>query len=557
MTAGSFGTVYNAGLYGRLSVLDNGKTDGDSIESQIDLMERYVAERPYLHRAGLFVDNGYSGTDFARPDWDRLMEAVKAGEINCIVVKDLSRFGRNYIETGQLLEKVFPRLGIRFISINDGYDSALLNSTDELAASLKNIVNDYYAKDISLKSHSALDGKRRRGEFVGGYAPHGYQKDPQNKNRLIVDPQTAPVIQQIYEWRAEGFGYTAILQKLNGLGIPSPGRYRFENGIITNNNKKGSALLWNRHIVKDILHNIVYLGHLAQGKSKSRLYEGQTFQRTDESEWIIVCNTHEAIIDEDLFARVQEVNGKRAAEYWQNYRKYRDLPQEENPYRKRLVCADCGTQLKLHRHIYRGGHKAGFTYICPTYEDQRENACAQKKSIRPSDLDAAVLASLKSQMDLFLNAKAVLEQMLEQKETRIQTDTTRQQMVDLKQQLSRKRSLFTTLYADYRDGVLTQDEFTFTREKYRREIATLEQQISERQDNPADIRQCFPTAARWSELIERFYHADTVTHDLVEAFIAEIKLSGDRSVSIRFAFEDEYAALVDACKKHADAVEVA
>ena len=186
MTAGSFGTVYNAGLYGRLSVLDNGKTDGDSIESQIDLMERYVAERPYLHRAGLFVDNGYSGTDFARPDWDRLMEAVRAGEINCIVVKDLSRFGRNYIETGQLLEKVFPRLGIRFISINDGYDSALLNSTDELAASLKNIVNDYYAKDISLKSHSALDGKRRRGEFVGGYAPHGYQKDPQNKTSFTT-----------------------------------------------------------------------------------------------------------------------------------------------------------------------------------------------------------------------------------------------------------------------------------------------------------------------------------------------------------------------------------
>jgi len=557
MAIGSFGAVYNTGLYGRLSVLDNGKANGDSIESQIDLMERYVADRPYLRRVDLFVDNGYSGTDFERPNWDRLMEAVRAGKINCIVVKDLSRFGRNYIETGHLLEKVFPRLGVRFISINDGYDSATLNSTDELAASLKNIVNDYYAKDISLKSHSALEGKRRRGEFVGGYAPHGYQKDPQNKNKLIVDPQTAPVIRQIYEWRAEGLGYTTILRTLNELDIPSPGRYRFENGIITNNNKKGSSLLWNRHIVSDILRNIVYLGHLAQGKSKSRLYEGQPFQRADESEWIIVYNTHEAIIDEELFDRVQKVNGKRAAEYWQNYRKYKNLPQEENPYRKRLICADCGTQLKLYRHIYRGGYKAGFTYICPTYEDQREKACLQKKSIRSGDLDAAVLAALKSQMNLFLNAKAVLEQILEKEKARVQDDTGKQQTADLKQQLSRKRSLFTSLYADYREGILSQEEFTFTREKYRGEIAALEQQISEQQSVPAGISQCLPTAARWIDLIEQFYDADTVTKKLVDSFIDEIKVAGDNTVSIQFTFEDECAVLIKACEEHAKSGEVA
>ena len=174
--------VFNAGLYGRLSVLDNGKLDGDSLETQISLMEEYVRQRPYLRRTKLYQDNGYTGTNFERPAWDELLGDVKSGKINCIVVKDLSRLGRNSIEAGEFLEKECPRLGVRFISINDGYDSASLNSTEELTAALKNIINDYYAKDISRKSCSALAIKRQNGEYIGSYAPYGYQKDPENKN---------------------------------------------------------------------------------------------------------------------------------------------------------------------------------------------------------------------------------------------------------------------------------------------------------------------------------------------------------------------------------------
>ena len=280
--------TFDTGLYARLSVLDNGKTDGDPIESQVKIIEQYLSEHPELKLVDRYLDNGYSGVSFERPQWERLMQDVKAGKINCIIVKDLSRLGRNYIETGNFLERICPKLGIRFISVNDSYDTQNIRSQDELTVSIKNIVNDYYAKDISMKSGAALKAKRQNGEYIGSYAPHGYRKDPKNKNRLLVDPETAPVIRQIYEWRAQGLGYGTITRMLNERDIPSPGRYRFEHGIITNNNKKGSALLWNRHALSDILRNIVYIGHLAQGKCTASLMRGIPVHRVPEAEWDIV-----------------------------------------------------------------------------------------------------------------------------------------------------------------------------------------------------------------------------------------------------------------------------
>lgn len=541
--------IYSTGIYGRLSVLDNGKQDGDSIDSQIALLEQYVAERPYLALADRFIDNGYTGTVFDRPEWDRLMEAVKKGLINCIVVKDLSRLGRNYIEAGQLLEKVFPYLGVRFISINDSYDSAALSSTDELSASLKNIVNDYYAKDISRKACSALKAKRQRGDYIGSYAPYGYLKDPENKNHLIVDPRTAPAIRQIYQWRAEGMGYTTLLRRLNDLDIPSPGRYRFENGIVTNNNKRGSALLWSRHVLTDILRNIVYLGHLAQGKSSASLYRRVAFHRTAEEDWDVVYDTHEAIVDEELFNRVQALNHSRTAAYKEACGKYDHLPKGDNPYGRRLVCADCGTMLKLYRNIYRGGEKACFTYICPTYEENRERACAGRKAMRSTLLDDAVLATLKKQMDLFMDAHQVLEKLLKGHGPAPQTAEAQDELYDLQKQLKRKRRFFTSLYTDYREGTLTKDEFAFAKSKYQSELDALERQIAEAQDAPKHVETLVPAAQQWTARIEHYRRADSVTRELVETFIKEIRVSADNNIFIRLAFENEYAALLDACEK--------
>ena len=217
--------IWRTALYVRLSVEDNGK-DADSIENQIAFLESYVSGCPDLSKVELFVDNGYTGTNFQRPEFNRMMETVQAGVIDCIVVKDLSRLGRNYIETSQFVEKICPFYGLRFIAVNDSFDTSAVTNAAQLSMALSNIVNDYYAKDISRKVTSALQTKMERGDYIGNYAPHGYCKDPENKNHLVIDPETAPVIRQIFQWRSEGVSYMGINRRLNEAGIPSPGQYR-------------------------------------------------------------------------------------------------------------------------------------------------------------------------------------------------------------------------------------------------------------------------------------------------------------------------------------------
>lgn len=528
-------TIFETALYGRLSVLDNGKLDGDSLESQIALMEQYVAQRPYLQYVKLYQDNGYTGTNFDRPAWDELLRDVQSGRINCIVVKDLSRLGRNYIETGEFLEKECPRLGVRFISINDGYDSANLHSSEELTAALKNIINDYYAKDISRKACSALATKRQRGEYIGSYAPYGYQKDPANKNHLIIDPATAPIVRQIYEWRAAGAGYGTITRRLNEQDIPSPGRYRFEQGIVTNNNKKGSKLLWNRHALTDILRNPVYIGHLVQGKCRASLYQGISAHTVSKEEWDIAYHTHEPILTQELFDAVQRYNEAQSAAYQANYGKYATLPKETNPYGEKLVCADCGARLKLTRSLARGGKRGYYSYLCPTYEEHRELRCI-KKSIRSHVLDEAVLAALKVQMDLFLDEEAVLESLLCQARPCSSTTARADEKRSLERQIERRQSLSASLYADWKDGILSHEEYDFGRQKYAHELEELSRQLRELESVGGVEKEKLDRAAAWADQIKRFQSTDAVTKELVDAFIGSIRLDSQGEISVAFLF---------------------
>lgn len=534
--------VFEAGLYGRLSVLDNGKVDGDSLETQISLMEEYVAQRPYLRYTKLYQDNGYTGTNFARPAWDELLRDVKLGKINCIVVKDFSRLGRNYIETGEFLEKECPRLGIRFISINDGYDSASLNATEELTAALKNIINDYYAKDISRKACTALAIKRRNGEYVGSYAPYGYRKDPDNKNRLLVDLVTAPVVRRIYEWRAAGDGYGTIVRRLNERDIPSPGRYRFEQGIVTNNNKKGSKLLWNRHVLTDMLKDPVYLGHLVQGKCRASLYRGFSARTVPEEEWDVSYHTHEPILTEDLFEAVQRVNEQQSTAYRANYGKYSNLPKETNPYRDKLVCADCGAQLKLYRALAQNRTHGYYSYLCPTYEEHRELGCT-KKSIRSHALDAAVLSALNVQMALFLDAEKVLSNLLAEKRNAQPKSRGKDECAAIERQIVRKESLSAVLYSDWKSGILSYDEYCFTKDQYAEELAALKQQLNERRSIYEVALEKMDTVSRWTEKIRAYQSSDHMTQELVDAFISKVRLDRNGEISVEFSFGKDQESL--------------
>ena len=539
--------IWKTALYVRLSVEDNG-TDSDSVENQITLLEDYIANHPYLKKVALFVDNGYTGTDFLRPEFNRMMEAVQAEIVDCIIVKDLSRLGRNYIETSQFIEKICPFYNLRFIAVNDNYDTATVTSEGQLSASLQNIVNDYYAKDISRKVTSALQAKMERGDYIGNYAPHGYRKDPENKNRLLIDPETAPVIQQIFEWRAEGISYMGICKLLNDAGIPSPGQYKLNQGIETNNNKKKRTVLWNKHKITEILKDIVYIGHLAQKKGSQCLYGGIPYHITSEEEWIVVKNTHEPLISEELFEKVQQINNAVLERQKANAGKYDHLPKEKNIYGKKFTCADCGAIMKLTRSFSTKKDKVYFTFKCPTYAEHGSRGCSDIK-MRKADLDEAVFTFIKSQMEVFIDMENTLRRLLAMKKAKLKQNNTQQEIKALRQKLAHKQSLLSGMYVDLKEGLLSQEEYGHHREIVSADIKALEMKLSEIEAAKTETEEQLTGEMKWKFMIQRFYDSTEMTAEMADAFIETMKLHNDGSLEIKLSYMDEFVALTATCER--------
>lgn len=539
--------TWRTALYARLSVEDNGK-EADSIENQIALLESYISGCPDLSRVELFADNGYTGTNFHRPEFNRMMEAVQSGVIDCIVVKDLSRLGRNYIETSQFIEKICPFYGLRFIAVNDGFDTATVTDTAQMSMALSNIVNDYYAKDISRKVTSALQTKMERGDYIGNYAPHGYCKDPENKNHLVIDPETAPVIRQIFQWRAEGVSYMEINRRLNEAGIPSPGQYRLEHGIETNNNRKGRSVLWNKHMVTEILKNIVYIGHLAQKKGSQCLYAGIPYHITGEDEWIVVEHTHEPIISKELFEAVQKINRESAERSRANSGKYAYLPREKNIFGKKLTCAECGAVMKLHRSFSTKRDKAYFTFKCPTYAEHGSKGCSDVKK-RKADLDVTVFSFIKAQMTVFIDMEHTLQSLLAAKTGSVEQGRTKSKRRLLQQKLENKKSILSGLYVDYKEGLLSRQDYLFTRERIDSAIHEIETELAEQESVTSKTRGLLTGEMKWKHMVQKYQNATELSQEMVEAFVETIKLHKDGSLEIKLNYMDEFAALIDACEQ--------
>lgn len=539
--------IWKTALYVRLSVEDNGK-DSDSVENQTALLEEYLAAHTYLKKVALFIDNGYTGTDFLRPEFNRMMEAVQAEMVDCIIVKDLSRLGRNYIETSQFIEKICPFYNLRFIAVNDNYDTATVTSEGQLSANLQNIFNDYYAKDISRKVTSALQAKMERGDYIGNYAPHGYRKDPENKNHLLIDPETAPVIRQIFEWRAEGVSYMGINKRLNEAGVPSPGQYKLSKGIETNNNKKSRTVLWNKHMVTEILKNIVYIGHLAQKKGSQCLYGGIPYHITSEDEWIVVKNTHEPIISEELFEKVQQVNNAALERHKSNAGKYDHLPKAQNIYGKKFTCAGCGAIMKLQRSFNTKKDKVYFTFKCPTYAEHGSRGCSDIK-MRKADLDEAVFKFIKAQMEVFLDMENALRRLLAMKKAKLKQGNTQQEAKALRQKLAHKQSVLSGMYVDLKEGLLSQEDYGHHKEIITADIKALEMQLSELEATQNETEEQLTGEMKWKLMIRRFYDATEMTAEMADAFIETMKLHEDGSLEIKLSYMDEFVALTNTCER--------
>ncbi len=530
--------VYKVAAYVRLSVEDSGKPGADTIEGQKVLLTEYIQSKRDMELVSVFCDNGRTGTDFDRPQFEKMMDAVRSGKVDCIVVKDLSRFGRNYKETGNYLERIFPFLGVRFIAVNDNFDTLTAERTQNgYIVPLKNLINEVYSKDISKKVEAALRTKQRNGEFIGAWAPYGYSKDPNDKHHLIINEETAPTVRQIFAWRLEGLSVVQIARRLNNARILSPSAYLYEKGEVKTEKYKGA--LWHVQVIKSYLTHPVYIGHMVQGRKRQSFYEGTPQTYVDESEWIIVRNTHEPIIDEDTFNAVQKISKQKYDEYHAKLGNFSHLKHSENILQGLVWCPYCQRPLVRYKNVSHG-KKLWYTLICHGHVDNPEKC--PFVSIREDDLKDVLFTAIQSQIALAADMNAVMKKLNAQPKLRSQRLDLESKLETARRTLKRNQSLYDSLYQNYVEKLMTEQEYVTLKARYKAEaeeaervIATLEQKQSE--------SKVYTSENRFLTEFRTFMGANTLTKEMTYALIERIYVDADKNIDIHFRYRDEYIAV--------------
>lgn len=528
---------YHAAAYLRLS-RDDEETDGrrqesNSIRSQREMICSYIRRQENMEIYDSYVDDGYSGTNFDRPEFQRMMGDIRAGKVNCVIVKDLSRLGRDYIEAGRLIQKTFPAFFVRFIALTDHFDSLTADDNEKsLVIPVKNFVNDAYARDISGKVRSHLKVKRENGDFIGAFAVYGYQKSAENRNRLAVDAYAAGVVRKIFAWKMEGYSNFAISERLEASGILSPMEYKkgkgekYRTGFVTGVKGKWSAVT-----VKRILTNETYTGTLVQGKEEKVSYKVKKSIRKPEEEWVRVENAHEAIISREDFCIVQELleTDTRAGVGEQKAHIYAGL----------LFCGDCGKPMI--RRVTRWQGKERVSFICST--KNRGMGCT-RHSISEEALNGLVLAGLRLQMELSLNKDRVAES-LEQMEIHYgEVAIFEEEMQRLRREQDNYLKLRAGLYEDFKKQVITEEDFRNFGNIYEKRYRELEKAAVCQEET---LKKLFCSGVTAGIRLERMKTAMQVTEldrMTLLSFVKDILIYEDKRVSVKWRHKELFSKAI-------------
>jgi len=471
-----------------------------------------------------------------------MMEEVHAGKYNCVVVKDLSRFGRNSLDATDYVTNKFPEMDVRFISVQDDYDSKLdTEGKSQMYIMIDNFINELYSKDISKKACVVLRSKRKQGLFIGGYAPYGYRKSENDKYVLEVDEEAAAVVRQIYEWRAEGQGYAEMYNRLNRMHIPSPTYYKYLKGIMTNHSKTGKAYPWSKHVLYDILRNETYLGNVVQGKQLASFYLNQELKPVGKDKWIVVERTHEAIVSRELFDRVQAVNESKCTAYKQNANKY-NLPKVENLYTGVIFCGDCGYAMKMVRSLSTNKDKAYYNFKCGNYYMHGKDYCTAKK-IRKDDLDQTVLLAIRLNISLFADLQKELGRLNQNPVIRLKTKETQRKIKELQLQEDKVSRIRAGLYDDCKEGLLSNEEFVEMRDVYTKQLEEIRMKISRLESDNAFRVVDTRADGTWARAIREYKNPKKITRELIETLIERIDIYEDSRMKITFKSMDEFEKL--------------
>lgn len=547
---------YSTAIYARLSVENSGKSeDKDVLSNQINQCKAFIEEEPDLTYSHTFSDNGKTGTNFQREGFQNLLSAAEAGLINCIVVRDFSRFGRNRLESVRYISKVFPDLGIRFISVNDLYDSS---SGDDSALKLliHSLVNELYSKDISRKVSTALRSQMAEGSFHKRNLPYGYMWC-ENRETIIVDEEVADFVRMIFSWKLEGISIHSMTEKLDELDAPLPEARKLQNGV--RNRGDITATKWAKSTICSMLQNPHYVGDLVLGRSERALYKGVRPRKVKDVEsWFVFPDTHQPLVSREDFESVQNMfqNGSeklqsKMIESSNERKKMIDL------FVKKCYCGDCGQKMyyKKHKNIYHGkkGESISWSgiYNCSTNIRRLTPKCSPHHT-RQSLLEEKVLSAIKTQVKIALDYEILLNQLRDSTADKSVRDKQNALISSLKLKLNGAKQKLDRLYTDYLDGILTLEEYSFTKQSFLDDVSNLEIRLEEITEQKLQYSEAMSSNNKWITLMKSVSKKKKLSQTLVDTTIEKIFVYEDNRIDLVMKFNDIFELMktsVDDLKK--------
>lgn len=531
---------YKAAIYLRLSREDGDfscsseKLESNSISNQRLVIMEYLKKCPEITFVREYCDDGYTGANFDRPDFQKMMEAVKQGEIDCIVVKDLSRFGREYIDSGVYIQKLFPLLGVRFIAINDSYDNAQPGTADnELILPFKNLMNDSYCRDISVKVRSNLEAKRRNGQFVGSKVVYGYMRSPENKNLLIIDPEAAAVVQDIFRWKMDGQSPAQIADRLNRDHIPSPIEYKKSKGSKQRTCFQTKEVAqWSAVAIYRILRNEMYTGTLVQGKTTSPNHKVKKTVQKVPGEWSRTEHAHEAIIAPAQFDLIQKLM----------------LEDTRSPvgansvhvFSGKVFCADCGSSMV--RKVSRCKGRAYTYFICGG--NKADKHLCSSHMIRESTVYDAVLAVIQAQIAAAMDLSAALRQVDSLAWENRELERIKSKRAFQEEIAEKNRRLKAGAYDDFKNGFIDRADYKIFTEQFDRQIREAVEAITRLDRERNSVIGGLAKQQGWLSQFMQYENIQELSRNSVVALVDRIEIREGKDIDVHLLHSDHFASIV-------------
>ena len=535
---------YKAGIYARLSS-DQDVKKNESVEVQIEIAKKFVEEfnrketGEVIDVAQCYTDLGKTGSNFERAGFLRLLQDIRLGEINCVIVKDLSRFGRNYLESGNYIEKIFPFLEVRFIAVADGFDTGKEgNENKQMATEIKNLVNDMYAKDFSKKAKQHLKQRREEGSYVGGPPPYGYMADWRGKRRVLIpDENTETIVKFIFEKFVETENYTAVADELNRRRINPPYLYKKTKEVYhaaDDTDYKG----WDKSAVERILKSETYAGTLVQGKTSITARNEKNRIHKREDDWMVTKDAHEPLVDKELYQKAVEVREKILKRTASHKHPTKGYPIEENIFDNVLYCGVCGRKMTRNSYVkqYADGEKARLDgYFCLNGGQTKVTVCPESNRISKNELVDILLPLIRMEFEVFLSKP---KSYMEYGRERIAESMKKAEAAlrETEGKIRRTREEESRIYMDYRSGKIPQKEYVDFKMKQADRLADLDKQQDRQQK---DIKVLEKLSGKYLAAIKallKLKNGKELTKDMIEAFISKIYVYPGKRIEVIFTF---------------------